>query len=84
MPKTVLRTVVVMKRIPQPFGRKVWGYRSSDEKNQKVTYVIFEGLEKAKQEVVNLTSEAVGILQELPYENPFLTELLRWMVLREK
>ena len=56
----------------------------SDEKNQKVTYVIFEGLEKAKQEVVNLTSEAVGILQELPYENPFLTELLRWMVLREK
>ena len=24
MPKTVLRTVVVMKRIPQPFGRKVW------------------------------------------------------------
>ena len=56
----------------------------SDEKNQKVTYVIFEGLEKAKQEVVNLTSEAVGILQDLPYENPFLTELLRWMVLREK
>lgn len=56
----------------------------SDEKNQKATYVIFEGLEKAKQEVVNLTSEAVGILQELPYENPFLTELLRWMVLREK
>ena len=56
----------------------------SDEKNQKVTYVLFEGLEKAKQEVVNLTSEAVGILQELPYENPFLTDLLRWMVLREK
>ena len=41
MPKTVLRTVVVMKRIPQPFGRKVWGYRSSDEKNQKKRLAFF-------------------------------------------
>ena len=56
----------------------------SDEKNQKVTYVIFEGLEKSKQEVKSLTEEAITILQELPYENPFLTELLRWMVLRDK
>lgn len=56
----------------------------SDEKNQKATYVIFEGLEKSKQEVKTLTEEAITILQELPYENPFLTELLRWMVLRDK
>ncbi|MDD6192780.1 MAG: polyprenyl synthetase family protein [Lachnospiraceae bacterium] len=56
----------------------------SDEKNQKPTYVIFEGLEKSKQEVKTLTEEAITILQELPYENPFLTELLRWMVLRDK
>ena len=56
----------------------------SDEKNQKATYVIFEGLDKAKQEVADLTKEAIDILQELPYENPFLTELLRWMVLRDK
>ncbi|MDD6194698.1 MAG: polyprenyl synthetase family protein [Lachnospiraceae bacterium] len=56
----------------------------SDEKNQKATYVIFEGLDKAKQEVADLTKEAIAILQELPYENPFLTELLRWMVLRDK
>ena len=27
----------------------------SDEKNQKATYVVFEGLEKAKQEVADLT-----------------------------
>lgn len=56
----------------------------SDEKNQKATYVIFEGLEKSKQDVKTLTEEAITILQELPYENPFLTELLRWMVLRDK
>ncbi len=56
----------------------------SDEKNQKVTYVVFEGLEKAKWEVEELTKEAIAILEELPYENPFLTELLRWMVLRDK
>lgn len=56
----------------------------SDEKNQKPTYVIFEGLEKSKQEVKTLTEEAITILQGLPYENPFLTELLRWMVLRDK
>ncbi len=56
----------------------------SDEKNQKATYVVFEGLEKAKQEVADLTDDAITILQELPYENPFLTELLRWMVLRDK
>lgn len=56
----------------------------SDEKNQKATYVVFEGLEKAKQEVADLTDDAIAILQELPYENPFLTELLRWLVLRDK
>ena len=56
----------------------------SDEKNQKATYVVFEGLEKAKQEVADLTDDAIAILQELPYENPFWTELLRWMVLRDK
>ena len=56
----------------------------SDEKHQKATYVVFEGLEKAKQEVADLTDDAIAILQELPYENPFLTELLRWMVLRDK
>lgn len=56
----------------------------SDEKNQKATYVVFEGLEKAKEDVARLTEEAVKILRDLPYENRFLTELLRWMVLREK
>lgn len=56
----------------------------SDEQNQKATYIVFEGLEKSKQEVATLTDEAIGILQDLPYENIFLTELLRWMVMRDK
>lgn len=56
----------------------------SDEKNQKATYVIFEGVDKAKAEVADLTDAAIELLGELPYENPFLTELLRWMVRRDK
>lgn len=64
----------------QTLGKAV----GSDEKNQKATYVIFAGVDKAKQEVADLTDEAVGILQDLPYENPFLTELLRWLVRRDK
>ena len=49
MPKTVLRTVVVMKRIPQPFGRKVWGYRSSDEEIQgSVWHFPFPSVEESK------------------------------------
>lgn len=55
----------------------------SDEKNQKATYVAFEGLDKSRQEVSRLMEEAIDILQELPYENPFLTKLLQWMVQRE-
>ena len=43
-----------------------------------------DAVNKAKQEVADLTDEAVGILQDLPYENPFLTELLRWLVRRDK
>ncbi|MEQ2825520.1 hypothetical protein AAAY25_05260, partial [Brotaphodocola catenula] len=44
-----MRTVVVMKRIPQPFGRKVWGYRSSDEEIQgSVWHFPFPSVEESK------------------------------------
>lgn len=55
-----------------------------DEKNQKVTYVVFEGLEKSKTEVTRLSDEAVTELLSLPYENRFLTKLLEFLVHRVK
>ncbi|MEF2902901.1 MAG: hypothetical protein U0N72_01245 [Dialister invisus] len=39
----------MMKRIPQPFGRKVWGYRSSDEEIQgSVWHFPFPSVEESK------------------------------------
>lgn len=55
----------------------------SDEKNQKYTYATIHGVDAAKQEVGRLTSEAVDLLKQLPYENPFLLELLTYMINRE-
>lgn len=56
----------------------------SDEKNQKATYVALFGLNRAKEEVKRLSESAVGRL--LPYsdKNPFLLELLRYLIHREK
>ncbi len=54
----------------------------SDEKNNKVTYVAFEGYEKSKEDVWRLTGEAVGILQGMPYQNKFLTALLYYLTAR--
>lgn len=56
----------------------------SDEKNQKATYVAFEGLEKAKADVERLSNEAMAQLDSLPMKNPFLMELLRYLIHREK
>ncbi len=56
----------------------------SDEKNHKTTYVTLEGLDKAKEEVKHLSERAIQTLQELPYENPFLEQLILMLVNREK
>lgn len=56
----------------------------SDEKNNKTTYVTLEGLDRAKAEVKNLSERAIRTLQELPYENPFLEQLILMLVNREK
>ncbi|MCF0128718.1 MAG: polyprenyl synthetase family protein, partial [Pseudobutyrivibrio sp.] len=55
----------------------------SDEKNFKATYVTFAGIERSKDEVKKLTMEAVELLDSLPYENPFLKELLLYLVYRQ-
>lgn len=54
----------------------------SDIKNQKATYVSFAGIEKSKAEVKALTDAAVADLHSLSYENPFLEELLEYLVYR--
>ena len=56
----------------------------SDEKNNKTTYVTLEGIEKAGEKVRILTEEAIGLLQELPGEKEFLTELLISLCTRRK
>lgn len=56
----------------------------SDEKNHKTTYVTLEGIEKAGEKVRILTEEAIGLLQELPGEKEFLTELLISLCTRRK
>lgn len=54
----------------------------SDEKNHKITYVTLRGLEQASVDVETISEEAVGLLEEFSQENPFLKELVRYLVNR--
>ena len=56
----------------------------SDEKNHKTTYVTLKGVEAASAEVKRLSEEALEILQELGVSNPFLNELITYLVTRKK
>ena len=56
----------------------------SDEKNHKATYVSFEGLEKAKEDVALYTNSAVARMDSLVVKNEFLNELLLYLISREK
>lgn len=56
----------------------------SDEKNHKATYVSFEGLEKAKEDVALYTKSAVAGMNSLVVKNEFLNELLLYLISREK
>lgn len=55
----------------------------SDEKNNKYTYATVYGIDVAKAEVERLTKESVELLGKLPNENPFLKDLLMYLVDRE-
>lgn len=56
----------------------------SDEKNKKVTFVTFEGVEKSEQEVIEKTNEAIDILHKLPGQNLFLEQLIFSLASRMK
>ena len=55
---------------------------NSDEKNNKTTYVTVNGLEKAQEDVARYSKAAIQLLDELPYENEFLRELILHLVYR--
>ena len=56
----------------------------SDEKNEKTTYVTLVGVEQAKKYVEQISNEAIELLGEFDVKNPFLEELLRELIHREK
>lgn len=55
----------------------------SDEKNHKTTYVTLKGVDAAAQEVRRLSEEALDILQEIGVTNPFLNELITYLITRK-
>ena len=64
--------------------QKVLGKEAgSDEKNGKNTYVLFKGIEQSKKDAEQYTREALQIFDELEYKNPFLRELLLYLVGRK-
>lgn len=56
----------------------------SDEKNNKETYVTFEGLDKAVSDVERISKEAEEQLDDLGYDDAFLKELFEYLIHREK
>ena len=56
----------------------------SDERNQKITYVTYEGLEQAMADVKRISEDAVAKLDTLVVKNEFLRELLLSLIAREK
>ena len=56
----------------------------SDEKNNKATYVTFEGIEKSKEDVKKLSEEAVEALSSFQKKDEFLQELFIYLIQRNK
>ena len=56
----------------------------SDDRNQKTTYVTLRGLEQATRDVERISKRALERLDGLSCSNPFLTELIKSLVYREK
>ena len=56
----------------------------SDEKNNKVTYVTLNGMEKSKEDVEKLSKEAIDLLESFEHKNEFLSQLLEKLITREK
>ncbi len=56
----------------------------SDEKNHKTTWVTLFGIERAKQEVEELSKHSVALMDTLVVKNEFLTTLMLDLIHRKK
>ena len=56
----------------------------SDEKNNKATYVTFEGLDKAVSDVERISKEAEQLLESFGRDDTFLKSLFEYLIHREK
>ena len=56
----------------------------SDDKNEKSTYVTLLGLDKAREMVASLSHRALDTLHTLPGQNPFLENLISYLITRGK
>ena len=56
----------------------------SDEKNDKTTYVTLYGIEQASADVERLSKQALSRIESLDGENPYLNELLKYLINRDK
>lgn len=72
----VLDVTSILEVLGKPVG--------SDEKNNKATYVTFEGLDKAVSDVERISKEAEEQLDDLEYDDAFLKELFEYLIHREK
>lgn len=72
----ILDVTSTMEVLGKPIG--------SDEKNHKVTYVTYEGLEKAKEDVARISQSAAAHMDSLVVKNEFLNELFVYLISREK
>ena len=72
----VLDVTITLEVLGKPVG--------SDEKNNKATYVTFEGLDKAVSAVERISKEAEEQIDELGYDDAFLKELFEYLIHREK
>ena len=72
----ILDVTSTMEVLGKPIG--------SDLKNNKMTYVTYEGLQKSSQDVEAISKSAIKLLQSLPVKSNFLTELLRSLIQRKK
>lgn len=71
----ILDVTGTMETLGKPVG--------SDEKNHKATYVAFEGLEQAKEDVADIMRQAVRCMDSLVVRNEFLTAFMHDMISRE-
>lgn len=56
----------------------------SDEKNNKTTYVTYEGLEKSEADVKRLSEEAIQGVEAYAGEHQLLVDILKMLITREK